>query len=774
MSDTKLCPYCGEEIKAIAIKCKICGSMLTPTGTDQPVSSITLVKQALASKYEIIEEIGKGGMATVYRALQKNLHREVALKVIHQNLIHDSEFIARFHREAQVCANLSHTNIVTVYDEGEINGVHFMAMELLSGTDLHRLIHQKGRLEAEEAIRYIAPIAQALDHAHQKGLIHRDVKSSNIIITRDGRSVLTDFGIAHAAEGTKLTQTGTIIGTPEYMSPEQAEGKPLDHRSDIYSLGIVLYECLSGKVPFKGDNPLITIHKIIYDQPEPLSRISGIPQWIEQIVTQCLEKDVTKRIQSGVLLSNSLTPREIGIQNDDTIPLGTKKTPSEPVQQKVPPKKQGSVGLKVFIWLLVLTLLTLGGVWGYNYFRQLEKERNERLEAQRQERQQQEWQIEQQKKLEEQKRIADSIAKAKEEANRPDHKTRAMSTRTVGQEVQFSAHAKTVVTVGETFTLNYTLNAQGSNFRGPNIQGIDILSGPNTSTSTSYSIVNGSTTRSITYIYTYTYLLQASREGTVYIPVASVMVNGKQFTSNVLSFKVVKNPNATRITKPGQPEQIEKVKEILEARKQEREQKYIERASRDKSSATGKQQTQQGTFTDNRDGKNYKWVRIGNQTWMSENLAYRASNGCWAYDNDQSNVASYGCLYNWETACKVCPSGWHLPSNEEWSLLVNSLGGEEVAGGKMKETGNTHWAIPNTEATNVSGFAGLPGGDFNAEGVFEWFSGEGCWWSSTELGSCAWSYHLRNLTGKVLRINIYGKSYGMSIRCIRNEKKAKN
>ena len=330
MSDTKLCPYCGEEIKAIAIKCKICGSMLTPTGTDQPVSSITLVKQALASKYEIIEEIGKGGMATVYRALQKNLHREVALKVIHQNLIHDSEFVARFHREAQVCASLSHPNIVTVYDEGEINGVHFMAMELLSGTDLHRLIHQKGRLEAEEAIRYIAPIAQALDHAHSKGLIHRDVKSSNIIITRDGRSVLTDFGIAHAAAGTKLTQTGTIIGTPEYMSPEQAEGKPLDHRSDIYSLGIVLYECLSGKVPFKGDNPLTTIHKIIYDQPEPLSRISGIPQWIEQIVTQCLEKDVTKRMQSGVLLSDRLKTREIGIQEEDPpLPLDKPHKPSK-------------------------------------------------------------------------------------------------------------------------------------------------------------------------------------------------------------------------------------------------------------------------------------------------------------------------------------------------------------------------------------------------------------------------------------------------------------
>ena len=310
MKDTKPCPFCGEIIKISAIKCKYCGSVLSGSFGSQ-ISSDTQVKLALSEKYDIIEVVAKGGMATVYKAVQRNLNRIVALKVVHPNLLHDTEFLNRFHREAQTAASLSHPNIVMIYDEGSLNGVHFIAMEYLDGKDLHCIIKERGKLSVDETINIIIPIAEALDYAHSRGLIHRDVKSANIIVTQNGRTVLTDFGIAHAASGTKLTQAGSIIGTPEYMSPEQAEGKIVDGRSDIFSLGIVMYECLTGKVPFKGDNPLTTIHGIIYDStPSPRVLNGKIPGWLETIVMCTLSKIPDERFPSGIILSAYLLERK--------------------------------------------------------------------------------------------------------------------------------------------------------------------------------------------------------------------------------------------------------------------------------------------------------------------------------------------------------------------------------------------------------------------------------------------------------------------------------
>ena len=176
-------------------------------------------------RYEIKSELGRGGMATVYKAVQKNLNRTVALKVIHQNLLHDTEFVSRFLREAQLSASLSHRGIVTVYDVGSVGSVHFIAMEYLEGEDLHQMVRRLRKLDWHKVVNWMIPIAEALDYIHEKGLYHRAIKSSNIIITKEGLPVLMDFGIAHAADGTKLTQAGTVIGTPEYMSPEQAQGK---------------------------------------------------------------------------------------------------------------------------------------------------------------------------------------------------------------------------------------------------------------------------------------------------------------------------------------------------------------------------------------------------------------------------------------------------------------------------------------------------------------------------------------------------------------------
>lgn len=328
MTTTKNCLYCDELISINAIKCKHCGSMLsvspTPTGNLDP---FTFTKMSLATHYEILSEIGRGGMASVYKAIQRNLQRTVALKVIHQNLIHDNEFIERFHSEARLAASLNHQNIIAIYDEGIENGVHFIAMEYLDGEDLHKKIQIKGKLSVEQTVQIISSIAESLDYIHKKGLIHRDIKTSNIIITNSQRAVLTDFGIARAVSGSKLSQTGSVLGTPEYMSPEQADGIGAEPRSDLYSLGVVMYECLAGVVPFSGENPIATIYKIINTPHPPLSKFNGsVPVWLQLVVNKSLSKIPQNRFSSGKEFSNALKDKkEIATVEKQFVPLRTQK-----------------------------------------------------------------------------------------------------------------------------------------------------------------------------------------------------------------------------------------------------------------------------------------------------------------------------------------------------------------------------------------------------------------------------------------------------------------
>ncbi len=306
-NNTKLCSYCSEEILATAIKCKHCGSMINDPSLIDHTRPETYIKLALSNKYELLEEIGRGGMAIVYKARQKNLDRIIALKILPQQFTHDKEFLERFHREARASANLTHPNIVTIFDEGSENGVHFIAMEYLEGSDLYSLISSKKQLSLEWVVSVISPIADALDYAHKKGIVHRDIKSANIIITESGRAVLTDFGIARAISGSKLSQTGSVIGTPEYMSPEQADGKNVDGRSDLFSLGIVLYECLSGELPFKGNNPLGTVYKVINSDPLPLRELrKNLPEWIFSVIHKSLSKQTNLRFQTGKEFSSAL------------------------------------------------------------------------------------------------------------------------------------------------------------------------------------------------------------------------------------------------------------------------------------------------------------------------------------------------------------------------------------------------------------------------------------------------------------------------------------
>jgi serine/threonine protein kinase len=313
---TKRCPYCHEEILSAARKCKHCGEWLEDPPSTQTGSFSnpeTVVRDALSENYEIEKELGRGGMAIVYKAVQQSLGRPVALKVLPQGLTHDRKLLERFHREARSAALLNHPHIVTIFDEGEMNGVHYMAMEYLTGRDLHEMIQESGTVSSEEVISLIAPVAQALGYAHKNDTVHRDVKSSNVMVTDVGRPVLMDFGIAYASSESRLTQTGTVLGTPEYMSPEQARGNEVDSRSDLYSLGVVIYESLTGKLPHTGGHPMSVVYKVLHESYKPLRHIDdSIPEWMEQIVARLLMKDPEDRFQTGEEVAEALNSKDPG------------------------------------------------------------------------------------------------------------------------------------------------------------------------------------------------------------------------------------------------------------------------------------------------------------------------------------------------------------------------------------------------------------------------------------------------------------------------------
>ena len=254
--------------------------------------------------YEIIRVIASGGMGTVYLAKNIKSGREVALKVLSSQMSEDPEFVARFQREAQATAALRHPHVVQVYDTGVVDGNRYIAMEYLSGGTLQKevqqLIIKNEYMPIARAIQITRQIAGALDYAHKRGLIHRDIKPSNIMIAHDGRYVLTDFGIVMTQGGTKLTKAIETIGTPEYMAPEQIQGKTPDKRSDLYSLGIVLYEMLTGTAPFKAENTLAVLYKHVNEPPPTISRVRPeLSSAIQSLVNKALAKDPDKRFQTA-------------------------------------------------------------------------------------------------------------------------------------------------------------------------------------------------------------------------------------------------------------------------------------------------------------------------------------------------------------------------------------------------------------------------------------------------------------------------------------------
>ena len=255
----------------------------------------------LGSRYEIIRKIGDGGMAFVYEAKDRLLNRIVAVKVLRPEFVDDEEFLAKFKREAEAVANISHPNIVNVYDVGCDGKVNYIVMEYVDGQNLKEIIKSEGTLDEYTALDITKQIAKALGAAHKKGVIHRDIKPHNILISKEGRNVkVADFGIAKAATNSTMTNIGSIIGSVHYFSPEQAKGKPVKNNADLYSLGIVLYEMLLGKVPFKGDSPIsIALQHINEDIEFSSEEKTRIPQSIRTLIKKLTEKSPEDRYQSS-------------------------------------------------------------------------------------------------------------------------------------------------------------------------------------------------------------------------------------------------------------------------------------------------------------------------------------------------------------------------------------------------------------------------------------------------------------------------------------------
>jgi serine/threonine protein kinase len=314
-------------------------------------------------KYEIRAAIGRGGMGVVYHGYDPLLDRHVALKVLAPHLLWESAFVERFLREARAAARLRHPNIVTIYDVGQEAGWYYFVMEFLEGQTLTEFIRQRGPLSPNETLAILSPLARALDYAHQQGLVHRDIKPANVILAPNGQVTLTDFGIAQAAQETRLTTTGAIVGTPEYMSPEQAKGLAVDARTDQYSLAVVAFEMLSGQVPFQANSTLGLLYKITEEPPLSISEIRpGLPAPVQRVLNKALAKNPPDRFPSLTAFVETLSRALAG----QAVPItaqtlgSTTDARSHPVATKrEPPPPQKPIWGRVPAWGWVLSALAV-------------------------------------------------------------------------------------------------------------------------------------------------------------------------------------------------------------------------------------------------------------------------------------------------------------------------------------------------------------------------------------------------------------------------------
>jgi serine/threonine-protein kinase len=349
-----------------------------------------IIGEVFDGRYRLERRIGAGGMADVYLAQDETLHRRVAIKILADRYTQDDGFVERFRREATAAAGLNHPNIVSIYDRGEAEGTYYIAMEYIEGPTLKEEITDRAPLPEAEAVGYAQQALQALEFAHRRGVIHRDIKPHNMMVTPDGLLKVTDFGIARAANQVEMTEAGSIVGTAQYLSPEQARGQNVGPESDIYSLGVVLYELLTGEVPFSGTSAVEIAMKQVNEQPVPPSQKNRlITPALEQVVMRALAKDSALRFHSAREMADELerVRRGLGVSQNTqqatavigayaaaeaTRVMGADTSGGTAIMPPPGPPRSDQPKRSALPWILVALLLLASAVVGYVVYQQLQ------------------------------------------------------------------------------------------------------------------------------------------------------------------------------------------------------------------------------------------------------------------------------------------------------------------------------------------------------------------------------------------------------------------